>query len=75
MLRGQFSRYLHSMNTGRSVWGRVQYVTSALGEYSKSGQVPLEVMRCDLMQSLWDQTHVIFSITNDLLSLRKESNI
>lgn len=48
------------------------YISSAASEYSMSLQLPLEVMRCDSMRVVWDEVNVIISITNDLLSLRKE---
>lgn len=51
------------------------YIGSAVGEYSMSSQIPSEVMNCDSMQALWDETNVIISITNDLLSLRKEMKL
>lgn len=51
------------------------YIGSAAGEYSISSRIPVEVMRSEPMQTVWDETNVIISITNDLLSLRKEMKL
>lgn len=53
------------------------YIGSAAGEFSMSSgsPLPLEVMRSSEMQALWDETNIIISITNDLLSLRKEMKL
>ncbi|KAI3395276.1 hypothetical protein diail_1474 [Diaporthe ilicicola] len=53
------------------------YIGSAAGEFSMGfgSPLPLEVMRCSEMQALWDETNIIISITNDLLSLRKEMQL
>ncbi|KAK5988014.1 Sesquiterpene cyclase hepA [Cladobotryum mycophilum] len=51
------------------------YIGTAAGEYSIASRIPTEVMRSPPMQALWDETNVIISVTNDLLSLRKEVNI
>ncbi|KAL7623800.1 hypothetical protein AAE478_005353 [Parahypoxylon ruwenzoriense] len=48
-------------------------IVSAVGEYSMSAQLPLEVMRCGLMQALWDEANMIITIVNDLYSLSKET--
>lgn len=48
------------------------YITSAAGEYSMAAHLPPEVMDSGAMRALWDETNIIISITNDLLSLRKE---
>lgn len=48
------------------------YAVSALGEYSMATHLPPEVMDNGAMRALWDETNIIVSITNDLLSLRKE---
>ncbi|ROV86801.1 hypothetical protein VMCG_10850 [Cytospora schulzeri] len=53
------------------------YIGSAAGEFSMgcSSPLPLEVMQCSAMKALWDETNIIISITNDLLSLRKEMKL
>jgi hypothetical protein len=52
------------------------YIGSAAGEYSISSRIPDTLMRSDAaMQAIWDETNVIISITNDLLSLRKEMQL
>jgi hypothetical protein len=51
------------------------YIGTAAGEYSLSQQLPSEVMNWRSMQAVWDETNVIISITNDLLSLRKEMKL
>jgi hypothetical protein len=51
------------------------YIGSAAGEYSMSSQISSDVMNCSSMQAVWDETNVIISITNDLLSLRKEMQL
>jgi len=52
------------------------YIGSAAGEYSISSCIPDTLMRSDAaMQAIWDETNVIISITNDLLSLRKEMQL
>lgn len=52
------------------------YIGSAAGEYSISSRIPDTLMRSDAtMQTIWDETNVIISITNDLLSLRKEMQL
>ncbi|KAH7324237.1 isoprenoid synthase domain-containing protein [Stachybotrys elegans] len=48
------------------------YIGSAVGEYSMAAHLPLHVMNSSAMCALWDETNIIISITNDLLSLRKE---
>lgn len=48
------------------------YIGSAAGEYSMAAHLPLQVMESDAMRALWDENNIIISITNDLLSLRKE---
>ncbi|KAI1812483.1 isoprenoid synthase domain-containing protein [Poronia punctata] len=48
------------------------YITSAVGEYSMATRLPAEIMGSVAMRELWDETNIIISITNDLLSLRKE---
>ncbi|KAI0468831.1 isoprenoid synthase domain-containing protein [Xylaria cf. heliscus] len=48
------------------------YIRSAAGEYSMGVHLPQEVMDSRAMRALWDETNIIISITNDLLSLRKE---
>ncbi|KAI1332884.1 isoprenoid synthase domain-containing protein [Xylariaceae sp. FL0255] len=48
------------------------YIGSAAGEYSMGAHLPLEVMNSAAMRAIWDETNIIISITNDLLSLKKE---
>ncbi|RYP47626.1 hypothetical protein DL768_006342 [Monosporascus sp. mg162] len=48
------------------------YIGSAAGEFSMSSQLPSEVMRSKYMEAIWDETNVMISITNDLISLKKE---
>ncbi|KAJ4393000.1 hypothetical protein N0V93_002204 [Gnomoniopsis smithogilvyi] len=50
------------------------YIGSAAGEFSmgSSSPLPSDLMQCAAMRALWDETNIIISITNDLLSLRKE---
>lgn len=53
------------------------YIGSAAGEFSmgSSSPIPSHLMQCSAMQALWDETNIIISITNDLLSLRKEMRL
>ncbi|KAL1863912.1 hypothetical protein Daus18300_008061 [Diaporthe australafricana] len=53
------------------------YIGSAACEFSMGcgSPLPTEVMRCNEMQAVWDETNIIISITNDLLSLRKEMKL
>ncbi|RYP85752.1 hypothetical protein DL769_000926 [Monosporascus sp. CRB-8-3] len=51
------------------------YIGSAAGEFSMSSQLPSEVMRCKYMEAIWDETNLIISITNDLVSLKKEMRL
>ncbi|ROV92483.1 hypothetical protein VSDG_06727 [Cytospora chrysosperma] len=53
------------------------YIASAVGEFSMGcdSALPLEVMQCSAMKALWDETNIIISITNDILSLRKETKL
>ncbi|KAI0002390.1 isoprenoid synthase domain-containing protein [Xylariaceae sp. FL0662B] len=51
------------------------YIGSAAGEYSIAARLPSAVMDGHAMRALWDETNVIISITNDLLSLRKEISL
>ncbi|KAI1337117.1 isoprenoid synthase domain-containing protein [Xylariaceae sp. FL0016] len=51
------------------------YIGTAAGEYSISSHLPAELMHSKPMQAIWDETNVIISITNDLLSLRKEMKL
>jgi len=48
------------------------YIGTAVGEYSLSVRLPLHIMQSESMKSIWTETNIIISITNDLLSLRKE---
>jgi hypothetical protein len=53
------------------------YITSAASDFSMGcdSALPLEVMQCSAMKALWDETNIIISITNDNLSLRKETKL
>ncbi|KAI0441626.1 isoprenoid synthase domain-containing protein [Xylaria telfairii] len=51
------------------------YIASAAGEYSMGAHLPQELMDSKAMRALWDETNVITSITNDLLSLGKEISL
>ena len=48
------------------------YIGSAAGEYSISSHLPSKIMDCRAMQAVWNEANAIISITNDLLSLKKE---
>jgi hypothetical protein len=48
------------------------YISSAAGEYSISCHLPRRIVCSGAMKALWNETNIIISITNDLLSLRKE---
>jgi hypothetical protein len=48
------------------------YIGTAAGEFSMSSCLPSHIMDCSAMRAVWDETNVMISITNDLLSLRKE---
>lgn len=48
------------------------YISSAVGEYAMGAPIPPAVVRSAPMQGVWDETNAIISVTNDLLSLRKE---
>ncbi|KAF4121953.1 hypothetical protein GMORB2_1793 [Geosmithia morbida] len=51
------------------------YIGSAAGEYSASLCIPAGIMRSPPMQAIWDETNIMISITNDLLSLMKEMRL
>ena len=51
------------------------YIGTAVGEYATGMPVPPGVMRSAAVQGVWDETNVIISITNDLMSLRKEMKL
>lgn len=51
------------------------YVTCAVGEFAMSSRLPPVVMRCKHMETIWQETNVIISITNDLVSLKKEMRL
>lgn len=44
----------------------------AAGEYANLCTLPARIMDSTTMRKIWDETNIIISITNDLLSLRKE---
>ncbi|KAF2756046.1 terpenoid synthase [Pseudovirgaria hyperparasitica] len=48
------------------------YIGVAVGEFSLPIQLPQYILENHHMQGIWDETNVIISIINDLLSLRKE---
>ncbi|KAI1774249.1 isoprenoid synthase domain-containing protein [Hypoxylon cercidicola] len=47
-------------------------VCLAIQEYTLSIEVPIEAMRSDLMQAIWNETNIIISVSNDILSIKKE---
>ncbi|RYC58007.1 hypothetical protein CHU98_g8203 [Xylaria longipes] len=48
------------------------YIGIASAEFSLGICLPALVMRSEPMRAIWRQTNIIISITNDLLSMRKE---
>ncbi|CAJ2509230.1 Uu.00g142560.m01.CDS01 [Anthostomella pinea] len=48
------------------------YIGTAPAVYSLSLRLPSDLMQSEPMQALWRETNVTISITNDLVSLRKE---
>lgn len=49
------------------------YISSAMSEFSMLSCLPPHIMNCQPMQDLWNETNIIISTTNDLLSLKKET--
>ncbi|KAK4862972.1 hypothetical protein LT330_010683 [Penicillium expansum] len=49
-------------------------VILAATELSLQTQIPRPIMQHTLMKDLWQQTNTIISLTNDILSLKKEIN-
>ncbi|KAI0400193.1 isoprenoid synthase domain-containing protein [Xylaria palmicola] len=48
------------------------YIGTASAEFSLGIRLPPKIMRSESMTAIWRQTNIIISITNDLLSMRKE---
>ncbi|KAG9242949.1 isoprenoid synthase domain-containing protein [Calycina marina] len=48
------------------------YIGVASGEYANRCPLPASIMDSQTMRDIWDETNIIISITNDLLSLKKE---
>ncbi|TAQ83097.1 hypothetical protein B7494_g8579 [Chlorociboria aeruginascens] len=48
------------------------YIGVSMGEFANRRTLPKEITDSKTMRRIWDETNVIISITNDLLSLRKE---
>ncbi|KAI0190865.1 isoprenoid synthase domain-containing protein [Astrocystis sublimbata] len=48
------------------------YIGTAIAEYSLGTHLPNTIMECLPMKAIWRQTNIIISVTNDLMSLRKE---
>lgn len=51
------------------------YIGTAVGEYSISSSLPLYIISHESMRAIWNETNTMISITNDLLSLKKEMKL
>ncbi|KAK7743371.1 hypothetical protein SLS62_010645 [Diatrype stigma] len=51
------------------------YVSCAAGEFSMSTHLPAVVVSSKHMDVIWRETNVIISVTNDLVSLKKEMRL